>query len=78
MQGARALVERHDGKVEHVLDDDERVALLRCYGIEMLPFRRAHSAAEAVAVASELGFPVAIKATADRSGGTGWTARASG
>ena len=44
VQGARALVERHDGKVEHVLDDDERVALLRCYGIEMLPFRRTHSA----------------------------------
>ena len=64
VQGARALVERHRG--EHVLDDDERVALLRCYGIEMLPFRRVRSAAEAVAAASELGFPVAIKATAER------------
>jgi len=64
VQGARALVDRHPG--EHVLDDDERTALLRCYGIEVLPFRRARSAAEAVAVASELGFPVAIKATAER------------
>lgn len=63
VQGARALVERHDGKVEHVLDDDEHVALLRCYGIEMLPFRRARSAGETIAVANELGFPVAIKAT---------------
>jgi acyl-CoA synthetase (NDP forming) len=64
VQGARALVERHRG--EHVLDDEERVALLRCYGIEMLPFRRVRSAAEAVSAASELGFPVAIKATAER------------
>ena len=64
VQGARALVERHRG--EHVLDDDERVALLRCYGIEMLPFRRVRSAADAVAAACELGFPVAIKATAEQ------------
>ena len=66
VQGARALVDRHQGEREHVLDDDERGALLRCYGIEMLPFRRAHSAAEAVGLASELGFPVAIKATAEQ------------
>jgi acyl-CoA synthetase (NDP forming)/GNAT superfamily N-acetyltransferase len=64
VQGARALVERHRG--EHVLDDDERVALLRCYGIEVLPFRRVRSAAEAVAAAVELGFPVAVKATAEQ------------
>ncbi len=64
VQGARALVERHRG--EHVLDDDERAALLRCYGIEMLPFRRVRSAADAVAAAAELGFPVAIKATAEQ------------
>jgi acyl-CoA synthetase (NDP forming)/GNAT superfamily N-acetyltransferase len=64
VQGARALVERHRG--EHVLDDDERAALLRCYGIEVLPFRRVRSAAAAVAAACELGFPVAIKATAEQ------------
>jgi len=64
VQGARALVERHQG--EYVLDDDERIALLRCYGIEMLPFRRVGSAADAVAAAAELGFPVAIKATAEQ------------
>ena len=66
VRGARALVDRHQGEREYVLDDDERVALLRCYGIEMLPFRRARSAAEAVALASEFGFPVAIKATAEQ------------
>jgi acyl-CoA synthetase (NDP forming)/GNAT superfamily N-acetyltransferase len=64
VQGARALVERHRG--EHVLDDEERVALLRCYGIEVLPFRRVRSAADAVAAACELGFPVAVKATAEQ------------
>ena len=70
VQGARALVERLLGEGDRdpgdVLGDDERVALLRCYGIEMLPFRRARSAAETVAVASELGFPVAVKATGER------------
>jgi acyl-CoA synthetase (NDP forming)/GNAT superfamily N-acetyltransferase len=66
VQGARALVDRHQGEREYVLDDDERVALLRCYGIEMLPFRRARNAAEAVGRAMELGFPVAIKATAEQ------------
>ena len=66
VQDARALVDRHEGEREHVLDDEERVALLRYYGITMLPFRRVGSAAEAVAAASELGFPVAIKATAEQ------------
>ena len=64
VQGARALVERHRGG--HVLDDDERVAMLHCYGIEVLPFRRVRSAADAVAAACELGFPVAVKATAEQ------------
>ena len=42
------------------------MALLRCYGIDMLPFRRVTSAADAVAAARELGFPVAVKATGER------------
>jgi hypothetical protein len=66
VQDARALVDRHEGEREHVLDDEERVALLRCYGIKMLPLRRVGSAAEAVTAASELGFPVVIKATAEQ------------
>jgi hypothetical protein len=71
VQGARALVERHHAGAERlpsdeVLGDDERIALLRCYGIEMLPYRRARSAAETVAMAAEIGFPVAVKATAEQ------------
>jgi acyl-CoA synthetase (NDP forming)/GNAT superfamily N-acetyltransferase len=65
-EGARTLVERRAGKSGEPLGDDDRAALLRCYGIEMLPFRRAATAAETVAASRELGFPVAIKATAER------------
>ena len=66
VQDARALVDRHEGEVEHVLDDEERVALLGFFGIEMLPFRRVGSAGEAVAAANELGFPVAIKVAGEQ------------
>jgi acyl-CoA synthetase (NDP forming)/GNAT superfamily N-acetyltransferase len=65
-EGARKLVESHVGAAGEPLGDDDRAAVLRCYGIEMLPFRRAASAAETVAAARDLGFPVAIKATAER------------
>jgi acyl-CoA synthetase (NDP forming) len=66
VQRARAIVDRYAGERERKLDDDECVALLHCYGIEVLAFRRAHSAAETVEAARELGFPVAIKAVAEQ------------
>jgi acyl-CoA synthetase (NDP forming) len=56
-----------------VVDDVQCVALLHCYGIDVLPFRRATSPADTVAAARELGFPVAIKAVAKR-----WQHRADG
>jgi acyl-CoA synthetase (NDP forming)/GNAT superfamily N-acetyltransferase len=69
-EGARTLVEAHLGGTARAnaepLGDDERVALLQCYGIEMLAFRRVATAADAVAAARELGFPVAVKATGER------------
>ncbi|WP_103380093.1 bifunctional acetate--CoA ligase family protein/GNAT family N-acetyltransferase [Pseudonocardia dioxanivorans] len=49
-----------------VLDDDQTTAVLGCYGIEVAPFRLVGSAEEAVAAAAELGYPVALKATAPR------------
>jgi acyl-CoA synthetase (NDP forming)/GNAT superfamily N-acetyltransferase len=78
VQGARALVaaavQKDTGQRQGSrLSDDEGVALLRCYGIEVLPFRRAASAAEAVDAARDLGFPVAIKAVDER-----WRHRADG
>jgi acyl-CoA synthetase (NDP forming) len=83
VQGARALVENAltrgtDGPPGTpppgtLLSDDERVALLRCYGIDMLAYRRAASPAATVEAARELGFPVAVKAVAES-----WRHRADG
>ena len=69
-QGGRELVERHG---PGPLPDADQVALLACYGIDVLPFRKARSAADAVGAARELGFPVAVKAVDER-----WRHRADG
>ena len=66
VQGARALLDRPDQGQGGLLTDDAQVALLACYGIDVLPYRRAADPAEAVAAARELGFPVAVKAMAER------------
>ncbi|HEY5857027.1 MAG TPA: GNAT family N-acetyltransferase [Aldersonia sp.] len=47
------------------LDDLEAVHLLACFGIQIVEFREVNSAAEAVAAAEELGYPVAAKATGE-------------
>ena len=47
------------------LDDLEAVDLLACFGIDIVEFREVNSAAEAVAAAEELGYPVAVKATGE-------------
>ena len=77
VQGARTLVDaallHSPGSASTTLDDTDQVALLGCYGIAMLPFRRATSPAETVEAAIELGFPVAIKALDAR-----WRHRADG
>jgi acyl-CoA synthetase (NDP forming)/RimJ/RimL family protein N-acetyltransferase len=59
-----ALADAGDGLVE--LSDQDAVRLLSCYGIEIVPHRSVTSAAEAVAAAEELGYPVAVKATGER------------
>jgi acyl-CoA synthetase (NDP forming) len=48
------------------LSDADAVRLLSCYGIEIVPHRAVTSAAEAVAAAEDLGYPVAVKATGER------------
>lgn len=58
------LAEFGDGDVR--VDDETAVRLLACYGIDVVPFRIVHSAAEAVEAAVELGFPVAMKSTSER------------
>jgi hypothetical protein len=52
---------RADGDGEGWLYDADVVRLLRCYGIEVVPFHVAHSEDAAVAAAAELGYPVVVK-----------------
>jgi acyl-CoA synthetase (NDP forming)/RimJ/RimL family protein N-acetyltransferase len=61
---ATALSEVDEELVE--LSDSDAVRLLSCYGIEIVPHRAVTSAADAVAEAEELGYPVAVKATGER------------
>ncbi|MFD5826845.1 GNAT family N-acetyltransferase [Lentzea sp. NPDC060358] len=61
---ARSIVD--NPSAERAVDDHTTVELLQCYGIDVVPFRIANSEEEAVQVASELGFPVAMKATSER------------
>ena len=62
LERARSIVEDKHGH----LDDITAVELLTCYGIDVVPFRIAHSADEAAEAADELGYPVAMKATSER------------
>ncbi|MFJ5992536.1 GNAT family N-acetyltransferase [Lentzea sp. NPDC092896] len=61
---ARSIVDSPRSELR--LDDRKAVELLECYGIDVVPFRIAHSAEEAVHAADELGYPVAMKATSER------------
>ncbi|SMD14123.1 Acyl-CoA synthetase (NDP forming) [Lentzea albidocapillata] len=61
---ARSIVDNPGSELR--LDDRKAVDLLECYGIDVVPFRIAHSADEAVEAADELGYPVAMKATSER------------
>ncbi|MGI5501660.1 GNAT family N-acetyltransferase [Lentzea sp. CA-135723] len=61
---ARSIVD--SPAVETRLDDEQAVRLLRCYGIDVVPFRIARSEEEAAQAADELGYPVAMKATSER------------
>lgn len=63
---ARELIASFGPDSRHTLTDDEAVDLLACYGLEVITFRRAKGADDAVAAAEQLGYPVVIKATADQ------------
>ncbi|GAA4931681.1 acyl-CoA synthetase (NDP forming) [Actinomycetospora succinea] len=66
VEAARALVDDIAPGPRTVLTDEQADALLRCVGVVVAPFRRVHSADDAVAVARELGGAVVLK-TADRA-----------
>jgi acyl-CoA synthetase (NDP forming) len=65
-EGARALIARLGADRTHSITDDEAVELLGCYGIRLVDFRLVQGVEAAVAAAEELGYPVAVKAAADR------------
>jgi acyl-CoA synthetase (NDP forming)/RimJ/RimL family protein N-acetyltransferase len=68
-EAARAVVAAALSEVDGELielSDAAAVRLLSCYGIEIVPHRAVTSAADAVAAAEELGYPVAVKATGER------------
>ncbi|HEX3787912.1 MAG TPA: GNAT family N-acetyltransferase [Pseudonocardiaceae bacterium] len=55
-----------DSKHDRVmLSDNDSTRLLGCYGINLVPFRLAHSSAEAVDLAAELGGSVVLKSAAE-------------
>src|SRR5664279_4028700 len=64
---ARALLARLRGPDDpaRALTDAELSRLLDCYGITWVPYRKIGSAAEAVAAADEIGYPVALKSFDD-------------
>jgi acetyltransferase len=59
--GAQLIIENALANGRHVLDLVESKALLAAFGIPVVRSVPAHSPAEAVAIAEELGFPVAMK-----------------
>ncbi|MPY97178.1 MAG: GNAT family N-acetyltransferase [Actinophytocola sp.] len=62
-----ALAEPGNGEdVHHWLTDAQCQELLNCYGIDVVPFERVSSADDAVAAASRLGYPVAVKSVDQR------------
>jgi acyl-CoA synthetase (NDP forming)/GNAT superfamily N-acetyltransferase len=63
---ARDLVARLGAGTERHLTDAETVELLGCYGIPVTEFRTVAGADAAVAAAGELGYPVVLKALAER------------
>ncbi|GAA2800294.1 bifunctional GNAT family N-acetyltransferase/acetate--CoA ligase family protein [Saccharopolyspora taberi] len=63
---ARRLLEEWLTDGLQQLSDERSVELLRCYGIEVVPFRRAGSADAVVAAAAELGYPIALKSVNDQ------------
>lgn len=64
-QSVRAIFARAQAEGRTDLGEDEAKAVLSAAGIEVVPGRLAASAAEAKAMADQLGYPVVLKARAD-------------
>ncbi len=59
--GASAVLDRAEEEKRSRLFEDEAYQLLEAYGIPVIPHRLVQSAEEAVAAATELGFPLVLK-----------------
>jgi acyl-CoA synthetase (NDP forming) len=57
--------ERARELVAQTSTDEEVMALLSCYGIEVVPFRTVSTVDHAVAACAELGYPVVLKSTSE-------------
>jgi acetyltransferase len=62
---ARKILEGASAAGQRYLQETEAIGLLCTYGLPVLPFGIATSAAEAEAVASEIGFPVVMKVSSE-------------
>jgi acetyltransferase len=60
-EAARAIIDAARAEGRTLLDEHESKAILASYGIPVVPTRVARDEKEAVAAASEVGFPVAVK-----------------
>ncbi|HEX3650664.1 MAG TPA: GNAT family N-acetyltransferase [Pseudonocardiaceae bacterium] len=65
---ARELITEMMATVDggRLLTDAESLRLLGCYGIDVVPFRRAATEADAIAAADALGYPVAVKSAGEK------------
>ncbi|WP_233576372.1 bifunctional acetate--CoA ligase family protein/GNAT family N-acetyltransferase [Saccharopolyspora rhizosphaerae] len=63
---ARSLVEQWLAEGVTELGDERTVSLLRCYGVDVVPFRKVDDVEAAVGAAEELGYPVVLKSTSGK------------
>ncbi len=66
LERARSLVAGWAEAGSERLSDDQVTELLRCYGIELVPFRLVSDIEAAVVTAAELGYPVVLKSASGR------------
>ncbi|MBP1655004.1 MAG: acetyltransferase, partial [Bacteroidetes bacterium] len=64
-EAARRILDEAASAGRKYLQEDEAISLLRTYGLPVLPFGIAASAAEARTVASTIGFPVVMKVSSE-------------
>ncbi len=65
LAAARKIVDKVKTRERHLLSEEESAALLKHFGIDFLPYSFAVDEDQAVREASRIGFPVAVKLSAD-------------